>query len=67
MISASARRRYRAQRREDPHVAAVDAWEKRTRNAALSMLARKFPAEYLALLDEVREADPRPVAEARVA
>jgi hypothetical protein len=59
VISAAARRKYRAQRRQDPH---VDAWEKRTRNAALSRLARQYPAAFLELLEQVRAEDPRPEA-----
>jgi hypothetical protein len=71
-VRISARRRrsyrdYRARRRQDADAAAVERWQNRTRNAALSRLAREYPARFLAILGEVREADPRPTAEAEEA
>ena len=62
-----ARRKQMAAYRSDPSVAALIAWESRTRYAALRMLARRYPAAFLQILDEVRAADPRPAAEAEAA
>jgi len=53
-------RKNRKERRSDPAVAAVDAWYTRTRARALRQLAREYPARLLEILDEVREADPKP-------
>lgn len=35
-------------------------WWRRTRDRALIQLSREFPARYLAILYEIREADPIP-------
>ena len=59
-----AQRAYMAEYRSDPLVAAVHAWESRTRHAALKELARRHPGEYARLLYDIRESDPRPEAEA---
>ena len=49
--------------RADPLAAAVHAWECRTRNAARRRLAREYQGRFLAILDEIRETDLKPVAE----
>lgn len=56
-----ARREQMAAYRSDPAVAALVAWESRTRYAALRRLARRYPAAFLEILEDVRTADPRPV------
>ena len=47
--------------RGDPE---VSRWVKRTIYAAHAELARRHPGEYARILWEIREADPRPEAEA---
>ena len=49
-----------AEWRSTPERLAIRAWENRTYNAALRQLAREYPARMLAIVDEIREADPRP-------
>jgi hypothetical protein len=58
-------RKYTNEYRSDPAVAAVAAWYTRTRAKALQQLAREYPARFLEILDELREADPKPVGEDR--
>ena len=54
--------RYMQQYRSNPLAAAVNRWYARTEHAAMRELARRHRAEYLRLLYEIREADPRPEA-----
>jgi hypothetical protein len=48
--------------RSDPLVAAVNRWYARTEGAAMRELARRHRAEYLRVLFEIRQADPKPEA-----
>ena len=48
--------------RSRPDRKAIKQWENRTYFAARAELARRHPAEFLAILDEIREADPKPAA-----
>jgi len=50
--------------RPDEHQKALVAWSARTIHAAQRELARRRRGEYAKILAEVREADPRPGAEA---
>ena len=52
-----------AEWRSRPLRAAIRRWENRTFNAARTELARRHPAEFLEVLDGIREQDPRPEAE----
>ena len=61
--TAAEQREYMRQYRADPAAAAVHAWESRTRYAALKELAHLYPGEYARILWEIREADPKPVAQ----
>jgi hypothetical protein len=55
-------RRYMATYRSDPLAAAVNRWYTRTESLALRELAKRHRAEYLRVLYEIREADPKPEA-----
>jgi len=57
-------RAYMARYRADPLAAAIHRWSTRTTKAAQRELARRHPGEYARILWEIREADPRPEAEA---
>lgn len=48
-----------AEYRSKPGRAKADAWYAETRRRALEQLAREFPARFLAILDEIRDRDPR--------
>lgn len=58
--SRQAQTEYMRTYRSRPLAGAVIAWRSRTEHAALRALARKYPAEYLRLLWEIRETDPKP-------
>jgi hypothetical protein len=58
----AAQRAYMAEYRSDPVAAAVNRWYARTEGAAMRELARRHRAEYLKVLFEIREADPKPEA-----
>lgn len=55
-------RAYMAGYRSGPLAAAVNRWYTRTESLALRELARRHRGEYLRVLFEVREADPKPAA-----
>ena len=52
-----------AEWRSQPHRKVISRWENRTYSTALRELARRHPAEFLGIIDGIREADPRPEAE----
>jgi hypothetical protein len=58
----AAQRAYMEEYRSRPSVAAENAWYSRTYTAALRQLARNHPAEFMRVLFEIREADPKPEA-----
>jgi hypothetical protein len=57
-----AQQRYMQEYRSRPLAAAVIRWRARTYASALQQLARKHPAEFMRVLYEIREADPKPSA-----
>jgi hypothetical protein len=52
-----------AEWRSAPDRTEIRRWENRTFQAARTELAHRYPAEFLKILDGIREADPRPEAE----
>jgi hypothetical protein len=60
--TAAEQREYMRAYRSRPVAAAVNTWYSRTYTAAMRELARAHPAEFLAVLDRIRAADPRPEA-----
>lgn len=49
-----------AEYRSRPLAARVNAWYSRNYFAALRELARRYPGEFLAVLDRIRDEDPKP-------
>ena len=56
----ASQRQYMQRYRSNPLTAAVNRWYARTEHAALRELARRHRGEYLRVLFEIREADPKP-------
>jgi hypothetical protein len=58
--TAAEQRDRMARYRSRPLPALVNQWYSRTYFAAMRELARRHPAEFLSVLDRIREQDPKP-------